>query len=215
MLTESNTLFDDMVKKLNDFQELKQALYSILFQGERIPYNIDNHAINLGIMFGFMKLEDGIVQIANRIFETRLYNLFISEEVLSSAMYKAASADKDRNRFVQNGKLDMEQVLERFVESFTDIYSDADEKFVEENGRRFFLLYLKPIINGVGNFYIEARTRNMRRTDVIIDYRGQQIVCELKIWHGKEYNKRGEEQLLDYLDAYHLKTGYMLSFNFK
>lgn len=214
LLTESNTLFDDMVKKLYDFPELRQALYRILFQGERIPYNIDNHAIHLGIMFGFVKLEEGAVQIANRIFETRIYNLFISEEVLSSDIYKAASADKDRNRFIRDGKLDMEQVLERFVESFTDIYSDADETFVEENGRRFFLLYLKPIINGVGNFYVEARTRGMRRTDVVIDYRGQQIVCELKIWHGKEYNKRGEEQLLDYLDAYHLTTGYMLSFNF-
>lgn len=82
------------------------------------------------------------------------------------------------------------------------------------NGRRFFLLYLKPIINGVGNFYVEARTRDMRRTDVIIDYRGQQFVCELKIWHGGEYHRRGEKQLMDYLDSYHLMTGYMLSFNF-
>ncbi len=76
------------------------------------------------------------------------------------------------------------------------------------------MLYLKPIINGVGNFYVEARTRNMRRTDIVIDYRGQQFVCELKIWHGKEYNTRGEDQLMDYLDSYHLTTGDMLSFNF-
>lgn len=214
LLTESNTLFDDMVKKLNDFSELRQALYSMLFQGEQIPGNVDNYAIRLGLMFGFMKLADGSVQIANRIFETRIYNLFLSEEVLHSAMYKAASVEKEQNHFIRDGKLDMEQVLKRFVEAFSDIYADADQAFVEENGRRFFLLYLKLIINGVGNFYIEARTRNMRRTDVVIDYQGQQIVCELKIWHGKEYNSRGEKQLLDYLEAYHLTTGYMLSFNF-
>ncbi len=213
---ESNTLFDDMVKKLNDFPELKKALYSILFQGERVPYNVYNNVINLGVMFGFIKKSTNgeSIAVSNRIFETQLYNLFISEELLNSSMYKAASADKDLNRFVQDGRLQMEQVLERFVEAFADIYSDADEKFVEENGRRFFLLYLKPIINGVGNFYVEARTRNRRRTDVIIDYRGQQFVCELKIWHGDEYNRRGERQLMDYLDAYHLTTGYMLSFNF-
>lgn len=214
LLAEPNTLFDDMVKKLNDFSVLRQALYSILFLGEQVPYNVDHYAINLGVMFGFVKLSEGFVQIANRIFETRIYNLFLSEEILNSALYRAASADKDGNRFIRNGMLDMEQVLERFVVSFSDIYSDADESFIEENGRRFFLLYLKPIINGVGNFYIEARTRNRRRTDVIIDYHGQQIVCELKIWHGKEYHTRGEKQLIDYLDSYHLKTGYMLSFNF-
>lgn len=85
---------------------------------------------------------------------------------------------------------------------------------MEENGRRFFLLYLKPIINGVGNYYVEARTRDMRRTDVIVDYRGIQYVCELKIWHGQEYNRRGERQLIGYLDDYHLTKGYMVSFNF-
>ena len=80
--------------------------------------------------------------------------------------------------------------------------------------RSFFLLYLKPIINGTGNYYVESRTRDMRRTDVIVDYKGKQYVCELKIWHGNEYNRRGEQQLIGYLDDYHLTTGYMVSFNF-
>ena len=57
-------------------------------------------------------------------------------------------------------------------------------------------------------------TRNEGRTDVIVDYLGQQYVVELKIWHGNSYNERGEKQLLEYLDAYHLDKGYMLSFNF-
>lgn len=84
----------------------------------------------------------------------------------------------------------------------------------EENGRRLFLLYLRPIINGTGNYYIEARTRDMGRTDVVVDYRGEQFVIELKIYHGNEYNRRGEQQLVDYLESYHLEKGYMLSFNF-
>ena len=37
---------------------------------------------------------------------------------------------------------------------------------------------------------------------------------ELKIWHGNAYHERGERQLLDYLESYHLEKGYMLSFNF-
>lgn len=43
---------------------------------------------------------------------------------------------------------------------------------------------------------------------------GEQFIIEMKIWHGNAYNERGEEQLLEYLDHYHLKKGYMLSFNF-
>lgn len=92
----------------------------------------------------------------------------------------------------------MRRVLEKFVLHFSDIYGDNDEKFIEEYGRKFFLLYLKPIINGTGNYYIEAHTRDARRTDVIVDYLGEQFVVELKIWHGNEYHE----------------GGYLLSFNF-
>ncbi|MCC8151616.1 MAG: hypothetical protein LIO96_09255, partial [Lachnospiraceae bacterium] len=108
----------------------------------------------------------------------------------------------------------MNLVLQKFCEYFEDIYADADGKFIEENGRRIFLIFLKPIINGHGNYYIEAQTRNMKRTDVVIDYRGNPFVLEMKIYHGQEYNRRGEEQLLEYMDYYHLQKGYMLSFNF-
>ena len=86
--------------------------------------------------------------------------------------------------------------------------------YLEDDGRKFFLLYLKPIINGTGNYYVEAQTRDARRTDVIVDYAGEQFVIELKIWHGSEYNERGERQLTEYLDYFHQKKGYMLSFNF-
>ncbi|MDE7318374.1 MAG: AAA-like domain-containing protein [Lachnospiraceae bacterium] len=212
LLLESNTLFDDMVKKLNDFPDLKKMLYAMLFRGEKFPWNSDTHIINIGLMFGFMDRVQDTVVISNRIFETRLYNLFLSEDLINSKIYKAASLDK--NMFVQDGQLDMELVLKRFTDTFTELYGDSGETFLEENGRRFFLLYLKPIINGIGNYYIEARTRNMRRTDVIIDYRGRQYVCELKIWRGEEYNRRGEQQLIDYLQDYHLTEGYMISFNF-
>ena len=47
-----------------------------------------------------------------------------------------------------------------------------------------------------------------------MDYRGEQFIIELKIWHGNEYNERGEEQLSEYLDYYRKDKGDMLSFNF-
>ncbi|MFI3212323.1 MAG: GxxExxY protein [Eubacteriales bacterium] len=108
----------------------------------------------------------------------------------------------------------MTRILEKFVQHFDDIYGNQSIAFKEEEGRKYFLLYLKPIINGVGIYYIEAQTRDMRRTDIIIDYLGKQYIIEMKIWHGEEYNTRGEQQLTEYLDYYHLEKGYMLSFNF-
>ena len=59
-----------------------------------------------------------------------------------------------------------------------------------------------------------SRTRGLRRTDVIVDYCGEQYIIELKIWRGEEYNSRGEQQLVSYLDDYRKNKGYMVSFNF-
>ena len=117
-------------------------------------------------------------------------------------------------QYIYKKKSDMWRFLEKFVEYFDDIYGDRDEKFLEADGRRYFMLFLKPIINGTGNYYIEARTRNDEQTDMIIDYLGQQYIIEMKIWHGNAYNERGVKQLSDYLEYYHVDKGYMLSFNF-
>lgn len=67
--------------------------------------------------------------------------------------------------------------------------------FIEKkDGRELFLLYLRPIINGTGNYFIEAQTRDQRRTDVIIDYLGQQYIIEMKIWRGERYNAEGKNR---------------------
>lgn len=212
LLRVSNSLFDDMGKKLAEYPELKEMVYGILFQGKKYAYESENHRIRIGEMFGFLKESQGTVSISNRIFEMKLYNLLLSEVETDGRIF--ATAEMEKNQFVKDGSLQMELVMEKFCEYFEEIYADADDKFVEENGRRIFLMFLKPIINGNGNYYIEARTRNLKRTDVIIDYKGEQSVLELKIWHGQEYNSRGEKQLTEYLEYYHLKKGYMLSFNF-
>lgn len=212
LLNEKNPLFGSLVAKLSEYPELREMLYSLLFQGNSIIYHPLNPAIEVGEMLGFIKNENGCVVIANRIFETYLYNLFLSEDAANGGIYDFAVRDK--NQFIQDGHLNMRLLLEKFVLYFDDLYGDQGAQFYEDDGRRFFLLFLRPIINGTGNYYVEAQTRDKERTDIIIDYRGEQFIVELKIWHGNAYNERGEQQLANYLEHYHVDTGYMLSFNF-
>ena len=211
--SEKNTLFESLNNKLTDYPDLNVMLNSLLFTGKNIGYNPDNQAINTAAMFGFIKNQNNIVMIANRIFETRLYNLYLSTSQMQGLDIYTASL-RDMNQFIVDGHLNMRRILEKFVVHFNDLYSDQDETFLEEEGRKYFLLYLRPIINGTGNYYIESQTRGLRRTDVIVDYNGEQHVIEMKIWRGQEYNDRGEKQLTEYLDDYHINKGYMVSFNF-
>ena len=211
LLTEPNTLFDSLFHKLEDYPELEQVLKRLLFEGKEIPYVLGDRPIEMALMFGFVRRSGNLVIVANRIFETLLYNFFLigtqQEKIYDEAL-------KDKNQFIQNGHLDMHLVLEKFVLHFNDLYGELGQTFYEEDGRRFFLLYLRPIINGTGHYYVEAQTRNRERTDIIVDYGGEQFIVELKVWRGDAYHTRGEKQISDYLDYYHLKKGYMLSFNF-
>ena len=213
ILAESNTLFQSLTKNLNNFPELKSALRSILMEGARVTYNAQQDAIVQMQMYGLIRNDHNMVRIANRIFEIMLYNLFLSEEELQRNAFSKAG-EFAKNCFLSDGKLNMRLIMERFIETYTQIYGPLEDKFKEKDGRELFLLYLKPIINGTGNYYIEAETRDQTRTDVIVDYLGQQYIIELKIWRGPRYNAEGEKQLSEYLDYWNLTTGYMLSFNF-
>jgi hypothetical protein len=213
ILIEKNTLFESLIGKLLDYPSLEKTINKILFAGEKIVYNPDDTEIDIAQMFGFIKNNNGSIAIANRIFEMRLYNYFLTTNVAQDSLIFKASAN-DKSQYINDGRLDMEHVLSKYVEHFNDIYGDCTDSFDEEEGRRRFLLYIRPIINGTGNYYIEARTRNARRMDVVVDYKGERFVIELKIWHGDAYNKRGEQQLADYLDYFKLKKGFMLSYNF-
>ncbi len=105
--------------------------------------------------------------------------------------------------------------MQKFYEYYESLSEPEDEAFVEKHGRKLFLLYLRPIINGTGNYYVEDQSRTKYRTDIVVDYNGQNHIIELKIWRGDEYNHRGEQQLFSYLDAYGQKRGYLLSFCFQ
>ena len=213
ILHESNTLFDDLMKKLFQFPELMEIFRAVLYRGKSISFNYSDPDMALATRFAFIREGEGPVKIHNRIFETYLYNYFVTQAEKQDALGDRAAESK--SIFVKSdGTLDMPLILERFVATFNEIYGDRGEKFLEEEGRRYFMLYVKPIINGTGNYYIEPETRDALRSDMIIDYRGHRYVIEMKIWRGEAYNERGEKQLSDYLDRFDAQVGYMVSFCF-
>ena len=212
IVKEDNTLYQSLIRKIELYPELRSILYELLFTGKPIPYNATSSYMKTAAMFGIIRNENDTAAISNRIFESVLYNYFITEEFSVSRMYRMGV--QERNQFIVGGHLDIRKVLEKFVETFSDLYGDKDDTFLEDVGRRYFILFLKPIINGIGNYSVESRTRNNERMDLVIYYMGEQNVIELKIWRGNAYNERGEEQLSNYLEYFHLTRGYMLSFNF-
>ena len=209
----SDSLFGSLMSKLMNLPVLKNQLRDILLKGDVISWKPDDTEQQLLFMYGFIVNDNNTIRIANRLFEMRIYNYFVGESRKNDAFRTDALLNK--SIFINDDHtLNMPLILDHFVETQRRVHGDADERFLEEEGRERFLTYLSPIINGTGTYSIEEQTRNQLRMDVVIHYLGNRYVVELKIWRGQRYNAKGEQQIMDYLDYFNLTTGYMVSFNF-
>ena len=210
VLKEKSTLFDDVIKNIENNEDIKAVIYEMLIRGTQISYNY--FAYEKGIMYGIFSEKNNKLVVHNKIFEEMIYAYLLEQRNIRE-MYKRFVA-VDENQFVTAGKLDMEKCLLKFQEVMYEEYRKEDERFYESNGRLIFLAYLKPILNGRGFSFVEAQTRTNRRMDVVITFGNEKFIVELKIWNGKQYEDKGLNQLADYLDIQGLDTGYMIVFNF-
>lgn len=212
LFKESNTLFDDLFKNIENNQELRDYIFNILFNGSMNTFNRNNPLIELGYLYGIFKEDSGIVKISNRVYEQIIYDYFSSK--LENTSSDITSYNFRNNFLLSNGGLDMNKVLLKFQQFMKEQYSTKDIKFLEHNGRTLFLAFLKPIINGVGFDFKEVQISEEKRLDIVVTYNSFKYIIELKIWRGEDYHQKGINQLYDYLDIHGVNVGYLLIFNF-
>ena len=111
VLASENTLFDDLIKNVENDPELKRVVRDLLLEGLDIPFVQSNETIKKGVMFGIFSSKGSKIRISNIIFETYLYNHFLIENLLG----KPAPVNEQPG-FVSGGKLNMPRILEKFRE---------------------------------------------------------------------------------------------------
>jgi hypothetical protein len=211
VLIEQSTLFDDLIKNLEDSTDMKNLLHRIIIEGEEVHYNSDYPPIRIGLMFGILRKEEEFVKMHNEIFELRLCNYFISEKEFN----RKGNSNLLVSESVENGKFNMPLVMKKFVEHYYDLYRRTSKEFFESECRLLFLTYIKPLINGRGFYHIESETRDKKRMDVIVDFEAEQFIVELKIWKGEQKHEQAHKQLIEYLDSKNKSEGYLLTFDFR
>lgn len=210
ILKSTNTLFDDMIKNLENNRNFRNFVETILFDGNQIPYKLSNPEINLGVTFGIIGEEEGLCKISNIMFETYIYDYFIAGRVMGKQVLSMPRAQF----IMKDGSLDMNTVLEKFQDLMKAEYRKDDDAFIEKQGRLLFLCFLKPIINGAGHYVVEPQTRSDTRMDIVVFYGNREMIVELKVWHGSRKHRDGLEQLLEYMESRGQKKGWMLTFCF-
>ncbi len=89
-----------------------------------------------------------LVCVANRIFETLLYNLFLaSPDIQQDRIYDAAV--KDKNLFIENGQLNMKRILERFVVHLTLFMAIKGKNSMRKMGVKEVVLRDKVLVEAV------------------------------------------------------------------
>lgn len=126
------------MKQTTDHKELDDLIRAMLLRGDMVDYNQDNTIYNLGIMYGIYSSENGKLIIANRIFETILYNHYLSTEKMFG--YLLNEAYDLKNQFLRRKCLNLDLVMRKFQLYFSEIYNGRNDKFLEENGREIFLI---------------------------------------------------------------------------
>ena len=128
-------------------------------EGTRLAWNPAQEDIAKLQMYDLIRNDHNTVRVANRVFETIHCHLFLSDEELKNNTF-SKEGEYVKNQFVKDGRLDMCLILQRFIETYTQVCEPLKDRFKEKDGRDLFLLYLKPIINGTGNYYIEVQPRD-------------------------------------------------------
>ncbi|HAN09554.1 MAG TPA: AAA family ATPase [Clostridiales bacterium] len=214
ILKENNTLFDDLIKNIENNKKLMEMVNDIIIDGILYSYVQTDEIISIGAMYGiFKESNEGKVKMHNKIFEILLYNHMSIKKERESMEIKKYEV---RNQFIKsNGDLDMSKALDKFQELMYEEYREKTEKFIEKEGRLIFLAFIKPIINGTGFYFVETETRTNRRMDIVITYNKKLYIIELKKWYGKDYEERGYIQLMDYMDIKRADEAYMVIFDFR
>ena len=214
LLREKTTLFDSIVKNLENNDELFNYIQDIILGKEEKRFDINAQLVNLAFSYGLIERKNGIgVKIHNRIIEEMLTSYMIVKNNTEATGLKISNTQEPYIK--PDGRLDFKKVMIKFQEAIKEKYSKQikTEEFLENELRMLFLMFLEPIINGVGFSFKEVQTGAEKRLDIIIVFKDEKFIVELKLWKGIEYHEKGKKQLLEYMSLENIDKGYMLIAN--
>ena len=215
LLMETNTLFDDLGKNLENNKDLYNFIESVTLGHHEKSFSLQAPLVNLAYIYGIISRSDNNkVRIHNKIFNEVITNYIIAKMESENT----APISTTQEPYIKpDGRLDFEKVLLKFQEVIKEKYHNnmllKSDEFLEKDLRLLFLVFLKPITNGIGFTFKEVETGAEKRLDIVVIFRDEKFVVELKIWYDIEYHKRGIERLKKYMEIESINQGYMLIMN--
>lgn len=214
LLTENNSHFASIVSKASPH---RTVLLPILFYDEKRTDFVDPITQEL-LMYGVMRvLPDAFghrqARIANPIYRKRLIMTF------KPANGAGLSPNGNvRHRYVIDGVLDMDGLLTSFQQMMSEhgitlLRSKKTDRPLEIGGQYLLLSFLTAALDSIGGFVSLESVNSAGELDLQAFYQGATFIIETKIWYGAKRFAAGQQQLVNYLKAADLETGYLILFS--
>ncbi|MGL4911834.1 MAG: hypothetical protein ACRC3Y_05305 [Romboutsia sp.] len=128
IINEKNTLFDDLIKNMENNKSLYESIYNILVLNTSQVFNINNPTIEIGNMLGYLSCNsDNNVQVSNQMLKEVIYNYMVSK---TNTVDMNSYNFKD-NFITEDNELSLDKILLKFQQFMKENYSTRDMEFLE------------------------------------------------------------------------------------
>jgi hypothetical protein len=206
LILRRDTHLDVLIDRLKEARVAN--IVDAIISGKQTPVPFPSEDVKYATDLGLINEENRILQIANPI-----YQEVIPRELTSTRQH---SFTQPRASFFKaDGSLDMHKLLSEFTQFYRE-NSDitAEELLYKESGPHLLLMaFLQRIVNGGGRVQRESAL-GKGRVDLLVQYKNQSIVLELKIFRtNKKTIEEGLKQTAEYMMTKGATEGHLIIFD--
>ncbi|MCF7799878.1 AAA-like domain-containing protein [Candidatus Babeliales bacterium] len=206
LILRQDTHLDVLIDRLRE-PRVRNIIDAII-NSESAPI-CDDDDIKYTEDLGLIKVDSKNIKIANPIYQE------ILPRVLATKFQRAMSG-QPTDYILDNGLLDINKLLQKFTDFYRQNSEIWFEKFdYKESGPHLIILaFLQRIVNGGGLIHREYALGRCR-VDLLISWKTQRIVIELKIYRDGSTLLDGLEQTAKYMDTSNATEGHLVIFDKK
>lgn len=205
LILRRDTHLDVLIDRLKE--ERVAHIIDAILAAARKPTPFPSEDVKYAIDLGLISEQNGILQIANPIYREVIPRELTSTRQGSFTQQRAAY-------FKADGSIDMQKVLLEFTQFYRENSAiSAEEMLYKESGPHLLLMaYLQRIVNGGGRIHREYAL-GKGRVDILIEFKNQWIVLELKIYRSPKTVEEGLEQTAEYMRTKNATEGHLIIFD--
>lgn len=205
LIFRRDTHIDVLLDRLKE--ERIANIIDAIIVGKQRPTPFPSEDVKYAIDLGLISEQDGVLQIANPI-----YQEVIPRELTTT---RQGSFTQPRALFFRaDGTIDMHKILAEFTQFYRENSAiSAEEMLYKESGPHLLLMaYLQRIVNGGGRIYRECAL-GKGRVDILVEFKSQSIVLELKIYRSPKTVQKGLLQTAQYMITKGATEGHLILFD--